>query len=214
VTIRMSARVAGLAILAAELVVSTTVTERSSGMVVFWLLVLVQLAVLIWATDRRSANALRIAAPAALTGVAWAAVFTVLAVGVPATATGDAVALAAIIGAGVTVAVWPPSGTARRRIPALIAAATAALLIFLAISAVLPHVDGFVQNWHPPTYTDVTRLVDPVLEFAVFVLLGLALGADLVALRVRSHRRNAAHATAATAYGAAPNEMVVLPGDH
>jgi hypothetical protein len=165
-----------------------------------------------WATDRRSAGGLGIAVPATLAGVAAAALFIVLAIAVPGAATGDAVALALIVATGVTVAVWPPRGAARRRTPALIASTSAALLIFLAISAVLPGVDGFVENWHPPTYTEVTRLVDPVLEFAVFVLLSLALVADLVALGIRSRRRHAARASAAS-YGDAPNEMVVLPGD-
>jgi len=208
----MSARIAGLAILVAEIVgAQSHHRDKPLALVVLGILVVVQLAALMWATDRRSADALRVVAPAALTGVATAAVWTAFVFAFPVLATGDAFAVAAIAVAGVTAAVWSPPVTARRRrTVVLTASAATALLIFLMISAVLPAVDGFANNWDPPTYyTAVTRLVDPVLEFAVFLLLTLALGADNLwgwARRVRARRDRAP-------YGGGLNEMVVLPSD-
>ena len=207
----MSARIAGLAILVAEIVgAQSHHRDKPLALVVLGILVVVQLAALIWGTDRRSADALRFVAPAALTGVATAAVWTAFVFAFPVLATGDAFAVAAIIVAGVTAAVWSPPVTAlRRRTVVLTASAATALLIFLMFSAVLPAVDGFVNNWDRPTYTAVTRLVDPVLEFAIFLLLTLTLGADNLwgwARRVRARRDRAP-------YGAGLNEMVVLPSD-
>jgi hypothetical protein len=153
---------------------------------------------------------IRVLGRAALTGVAVAAAWTAVAFAVPEVAKGDALALAMIAGSGVVVVAVLPRGTARLRSLVLMAAATTALLIYLAIYWLLPGFDGFVRNWDPPTYTDVTRLVDPILELAVFVLLALALGADTLWSWVRARR-------AATRrhddYGTRANEMVVLPTD-
>ena len=74
----------------------------------------------------------------------------------------------------------------------------------------MPGFDGFVNNWDPPTYTDVTRLVDPVLELAIFVLLALALGVEIVSAWARARRMPAGEDDP---YGSGPNEMVVLPAD-
>ena len=123
--------------------------------------------------------------------------------------TAGAVGAGAALGAGTAVAFRPPRGTGRRREVVLVASATSALLIFFAISSLLPAFDGFVSNWHPPTYTAVTRLVDPILEFVVFVVLTLVLSADL--LLVRARRRRAPAGEPGVPYEAAPNEMVVLP---
>src|SRR5689334_6718873 len=133
-----------------------------------------------WSTRPDTADALKVIAPAVLTGVTAAAAWTVLAFLAPDITTSDTFALLAIASAGMLVAVRPPPGTTRRLAAALTASATTALLTFVAISALLPAFDGYVTNWHPPTYTDVTRLVDPILEFAIFVLLTIVRFADLV----------------------------------
>jgi hypothetical protein len=93
----------------------------------------------------------------------------------------------------------------------LIAAASAALMIFLAISWVMPSDSRFVSNNHPPVWPVKTRLVDPVLEFAIFVLLALALGADR--LRAWNRGRRAAAHKARAPYVGGPNEMIVEPAD-
>jgi hypothetical protein len=89
----------------------------------------------------------------------------------------------------------------------LVASAASALLIFLVISSVLPAIPGFVSNNHPPIYTSVIRLVDPVRELGIFVLLAVALGADLVRTRMRTRR--AAARVPRQGYVAGANEMVV-----
>jgi hypothetical protein len=153
---------------------------------------------------------MRVLGRAALMGVAVAAAWTAVAFVVPAVTKGDALALVAIVASGVVVLAFPPPGSVRWRPVVLAAAATTALLIFLVISWLLPAFDGFVRNWDPPTYTDVTRLNDPVGELGIFVLLALALGADTLWSWVRGRR-------AATRrhddYGTRANEMVVLPTD-
>jgi hypothetical protein len=53
----------------------------------------------------------------------------------------------------------------------------------------------------------VTRVVDPVREFGIFVLLAVALGVDLVRGRIRTRR--AAARELRRGYVAGPNEMVV-----
>jgi len=211
VTVRLSARIAGLAILAAQLAASTAHVRRPSGLVALAIIITVELAVLMWSTHPGSADAVKVVAPAVLTGVTAAAVWTALVFVVPDVASSDAPAFAAIAGVGIVVAVRPPSGTRRRRDVVLVASATTALLTFVAISSLLPAFDGFVPNWHPPTYTDVTRLVDPILEFAIFVVLTLALCADLLWVRARARRTHAR--TRSVSSDAAPNEMVVLPTD-
>jgi hypothetical protein len=163
-------------------------------------------------TNRRSTGALRPAAPAALVGVSAAAVWTAFAFAAPVAATGNLLALLAIAAAGLVVAVWPRRRTGQGLLPlVLIAAASAALMIFLAISWVMPSGSRFVSNDHPPVWPLPTRLVDPVLEFAIFVLLALALGADQGRARTRS-RRAVAHEARAL-YVAGPNEMIVEPAD-
>jgi hypothetical protein len=84
-------------------------------------------------------------------------------------------------------------------------------MIFLTISLVMPSDDRLVSNSHPPVWPVATRLVDPVLEFAIFVLLALTLGADR--LHARTRRRRAAAHEARARYVAGPNEMVVEPAD-
>jgi hypothetical protein len=153
---------------------------------------------------------MRVLGRAALMGVAVAAVWTAVAFAVPAVTKGDALALAMIAGSGIVILAFPPLGAARRRPLVLTAAATTALLIFLVISWLLPAFDGFVRNWDPPTYTDVTRLNDPVGELGIFVLLALALGADTLWSWVRSRR---VARRQADDYGSRANEMVVLPSD-
>ena len=121
-------------------------------------------------------------------------------------------ALVTIAAAGLVVAVWQRRRAGQRLLPrVLIASASASLMIFLAISSVMPSDSRFVSNNHPPVWPVVTRLVDPVLEFAIFVLLALALGADR--LRARSRGRRAAAREARAPYGAGPNEMIVEPAD-
>jgi hypothetical protein len=115
--------------------------------------------------------------------------------------------LVAILASGIVVA-QSHRVAGRRRLPlALLAAAGTALLVFLAISWLLPGVPGFVANNHPPTYTAVTRLVDPIGELALFVLLLVALGVE--ALRFRIRARRAALRRRRSERPAGPNEMVV-----
>jgi hypothetical protein len=149
----------------------------------------------------------RAARPAALVGAAVAALWTLLALGIPSVATGNPPAVAAIVAAGLVAVVWPTGRTRRQvRQHVLLAAATCALLIYLVVGAVLPAFPEFVSDSHPPTFTDVTRLVDPVGELGIFVvlLLALGLGAAIQAGRRRAARREAP---------VGPNEMVVLPVD-
>jgi hypothetical protein len=127
---------------------------------------------------------------------------------VPVIATGDTAALVAIL------AVAPAVGAASRRSPGqrllpllLVASAGSALLIFLVISSVLPAIPGFVSNNHPPIYTSVTRVVDPVREFGIFVLLAVALGVDLARARIRMRRAAAREQRLGDVPGL--NEMVV-----
>jgi hypothetical protein len=99
-------------------------------------------------------------------------------------------------------------GAGQRLLPLLlITSAGSALLIFLVISCVLPMVPGFVGNSHPPIYTDVTRMVDPVRELGIFLLLAVALGVDLLRARIRTRRANAREQRPGHLTG--PNEMVV-----
>jgi hypothetical protein len=209
VTVRLSVRIAGLAILAAQIAASAPRTGRPAGLVALVIIIALQLIALMWSTRAGSAEALKVVAPVVLTGVSAAAAWTALAFVAPGVASRDTLALVAIAGAGIVVGIWPPRGTGRRRVAVLGASATTALLIFMVISAALPAFDGFVSNWHPPVYTDVTRLVDPVLELALFVVLSLALCADL--LWARARRRRTAASERGVASEAAPNEMVVLP---
>jgi hypothetical protein len=204
----MSARVAGLAILGAEVVALGVERPRVYG--VWAIFVVVQFAALIWCTDPRSADALRLFVPAALAGVSAAAAWTALAFAAPAIATTDMSALLVIVMSGLAVFAWPPRRTVRAVRPlVLTAGAVSSVLIFLVISSVLPAFSGFVANNHPPTYTDVTRLVDPILEFAIFVLLALALGAEGLWRRAQTRRA----VEIRTFHMTGPNEMVVLPDD-
>jgi hypothetical protein len=164
--------------------------------------------VVLWATDRRSVALLRTVGPAALTAVTVAAVWTALALASPEIATGNAAALVAIVAAGsAEAASRRDTGRHLLRL-VLIASAGTALLIFLVVESALPSVPGFVSNSHPPTYTDVTRLVDPFGEFVIFVLLIAALGADVLRARVRTHR--AAAREQRRGHGTGENEMIVL----
>lgn len=209
-TTRVSIRIAGLAIVAVEILATVSQIQRTPAMVVLAVLALVQLGGLLWITDEASPERLRVVVPAMLTGVATGAVWLALAFVVPGITEGDATPVLAIVVAGAVVAIWPPHGATRRRPLVMLAAAVAALLIFMEISLLLPLFNGFVTNWHAPTYADVTRLVDPVFEGAIFVLLALALCADVVWSRFRK-RRSAARTNDTDE--ATPNEMVVLSTD-
>ncbi|WP_212823797.1 hypothetical protein [Catellatospora sp. TT07R-123] len=103
-TIRMSARVAGFAVLAAEV---TAIASQADGMparTAWTFLIALQFAAILWATRPQSASALRIAAPACLAAVTGAAVWAMFAITVPLAA-GDASALAAVAATGLVVAV-------------------------------------------------------------------------------------------------------------
>ncbi|GAA1387047.1 hypothetical protein GCM10009661_73060 [Catellatospora chokoriensis] len=210
VTTRMSARVAGLAVLAAETTAIATRTNRPLTQVVCAVLVVLQLAAVLWATDRRSAGALRAVAPAGLAAVTATAMWTVLALAAPSTATGNAAALCVVTGVGIVVAALSHrSGRESSLRLALIASAGSALLIFLSISWFLPTVPGFVSHNHPPTYTDAVRMVDPVIELACFVLLITVLGVHVLRARFRNRRAGRHGQTLAHVPGI--NEMVVEP---
>jgi hypothetical protein len=209
VTIRLSVRVAGFAILAVQVAASMPYIRRPSGMAALAIIVAAQVAALVRSTRAGSMEAVKVMAPAVLTGVTAAAAWTASVFVAPSLASNDTLALLAIVGAGTAVAFRPPSGAGRRLEVVLVASVTTALLTFLAISSLLPAFDGFVSNWHPPTYTDVTRLVDPILEFAIFAVLTIVLSADL--LWVRARRRRTPAGEPGVPYEAAPNEMVVLP---
>jgi hypothetical protein len=199
----MSARIAGLAIVAAEATaVATRAAEPPTPAVATVLLVLQAVAV-VWATDRRSSALVEMVAPALLTAVTAAALWTALAISAPAVVTGNAASLAAIVAAGLVVAASNGGGVRRMRL-ALTASAGSALLIFLAISSVLPSLPGFVSHNHPPIYTGAVRMVDPIIEFGVFVLVALVLGADMLRTWTRTRR-----AAGQEQYGAGPNEMVI-----
>lgn len=208
VTIRLSARIAGLAIVAGEATAVATRAHESSTLVFGVVFVALQIVAVGWATDRRSAIVLRMVAPALLTAVTMAAVWTALALAVPVIASGNTAALAAILAAGLVVAASSRRSAGQRLLPlVLIASAGTALLIFMVISGVLPAVPGFISTTHPPIYPMVTRLVDPVGELGIFVLLALAIGVDLVRARIRMRR--AAAREQRVGYVAGPNEMVV-----
>jgi hypothetical protein len=208
VTIRVSARIAGFAILTAEATAVATHADGLSKPGVWTVLVAVQVVAVWWATDRRAAVLLRTVAPAALTGVTVAAAWTALALALPVITTGDAAALAGIVASGLVVAASSHRRDGQRRLPSvLVASAGTALLIFLVIELVLPTVPGYVSNNHPPIYTHVTRLVDPIGEFGIFVLLAAALAVDLMRARIRTRR--AAACEQHPGYGAGPNEMVI-----
>jgi len=207
VTIRVSARIACLAIVGAEAMAVARRAHDTSELWFWTVLLALQIVAVVWATDRRSSVAVRMVAPAVLTGVTVAAVWTALALAVPAIAVGDAAALVAILGVGPAMAaVWRSAG--QRLLPlVLIASAGSALLIFLVIIFFLPAIPGFISNNHDPVYTPhVIRLVAPVREFGLFVLLAVAFGIDLLRTRIR-HRRAAARAQRLDPAG--PNEMVV-----
>ena len=68
-------------------------------------------------------------------------------------------------------------------------------------------VPGFVSHNHPPIYTNVTRMVDPVGELGIFLLLAVALGVDLLRARIRTRRAAAREQRLDHITG--PNEMVV-----
>ncbi|GAB1639794.1 hypothetical protein [Krasilnikovia sp. MM14-A1259] len=132
---------------------------------------------------------LRMIAPALRAAVAVAAGWTALVLAVPAIAIGKQ------HGAGRHPRGHPGGGRARPRraghrlLPlALIVSASTSLLIFLVIACVLPTVPGFVSNSHPPVHTQVTRLVDPVAEFDIPVLLAAALGIYLLCTRIRTYQ--------------------------
>lgn len=202
----MSARIAGFAVLAAEAAAAATRGPSKPG--VCAVMAVVQILAILWATDRRSAALLRSAVPAALTGVTVTAVWTALAFVVPAITTGNTAALAAIVAAGLVVAGASRRSAGRQLLPlTLVASASTALLLFLVIEVVLPGVPGFVSNNHPPIYARVTRMVDPIGELGIFVLLTVALGVDL--MRVRTRTRRAAARRSRPGYGTGPNEMVV-----
>jgi hypothetical protein len=208
VTIRLSARIAGLAIVAAEATAVATRAHESSALVLGVVFVALQIVAVGWATDRRSTVVLRMVAPALLTAVTMAAVWTALALAVPVIATGNTAALVAILAAGLVVAASSRRSAGQRLLPlVLIASAGTALLIFMVISGVLPAVPGFISTTHPPIYPMVTRLVDPVGELGIFVVLALAIGVDLVRARIRMRR--AAAREQRVDYVAGPNEMVV-----
>jgi hypothetical protein len=206
VTIRTSARMAGLAIVAAEATaVATRAAEPPTPAVATVLLVLQAVAV-VWATDRRSSALVKVVVPALLMAVTVAALWTALAISAPAVVTGNGASLVAIVAAGLVVAASSRRGVRRMRL-ALTASAGSALLIFLAISSVLPSLPGFVSHNHPPIYTGAVRMVDPIVEFGVFVLLTLALGADILRMWIRTRRPAAQQPL--PAYGAGPDEMVI-----
>jgi hypothetical protein len=208
VTIRLSARIAGLAIVAAEATAVATRAHESSALVLGVVFVALQIVAVGWATNRRPAIVLRMVAPALLTAVTMAAVWTALALAVPVIATGNTAALVAILAAGLVVAASSRRSAGQRLLPlVLIASAGTALLIFMVISGVLPAVPGFISTTHPPIYPMVTRLVDPVGELGIFVVLALAIGVDLVRARIRMRR--AAAREQRVDYVAGPNEMVV-----
>jgi hypothetical protein len=208
VTIRLSTRIAGLAVVAAEATAVATRADESSAQLFGVVLVALQTIAVVWATDRRSAVVLRMVAPALLTAVTVAAVWTSLALAVPMVATGDTAALLAILVIAPAAAAPSRRTHGRRWLSiVLLASAASALLIFLVISCVLPMIPGFVTNNHPPTYTSVTRVVDPVREGGIFVLLAVALGVDLVGARIRMRR--AAARELPRGHTAGPNEMVV-----
>ena len=205
VNIRMCARVAGLATIGAEATAELTHGGARPPSVVWMIFLALQVAAVVWVTDQRSAPVLRMVAPALLAAVTAAACWTTLALAVPHVATSSAVALVVIAAVGLLVAGNPGAG---RRLPlGLLASAGTALLIFLVISSFLPAVPGFVSNNHPPTYTAVTRLVDPIGELALSVLLVLALGFEV--LRRRARTREATVRDHPPEYGGGPNEMVV-----
>jgi hypothetical protein len=144
-------------------------------------------------------------APALLSAVTAAAFWTTLALAVPSVATSSAVALVVICSVGLIVAGYPGAG--RRVHLGLLASASSALLIFLVISSFLPAVPGFVSNNHPPTPAAVTRLVDPIGELALSVLLVLALGVEVLRTRIRTPQATARDHP--TEHGGGSNEMVV-----
>jgi Na+-driven multidrug efflux pump len=147
----------------------------------------------------------RLAGPAVVTAVTAAASWTALALAVPMITTTDVAALAVVLGSGLVVAA-SYRGAGRRLLPRVLGtAAGSALLIFLVIAWFLPAVPGYVSNNHPPIYTPVTRLVDPIGELALSVLLTLLLVVEVVHARTRIRR------AAARAQGqvAGPNEMIV-----
>jgi hypothetical protein len=150
---------------------------------------------------RKVAAALPVAAasPVAI-AVAGAVFWTGFALAVPWVAAGNALALVVIAGVALIVAV---TGRGRRLPQVLLAAATAALLIFLAISWLLPGVPGFISDSHPPVYPPVTQLVDPVGELGLAVLLTVIFAVDLIRTRSRSRRQRRPRPAAG------PNEMTV-----
>ena len=207
-TIRASVRIAGLAIVGAEATGVATRADEASTLWFWTVFVALQIVAVGWATDRRSSVVLRMVTPALLTAVTVAAAWTALALAVPAIATGDTAALVAILAVGPIVAALSRRSAGQRLLPILlIASAGSALLIFLVISGILPTIPGFISNNHPPVYTKVTRVVDPVRELGIFVLLAVALGVDLVQARIRSRRAAAREQRLDHLTG--PNEMVV-----
>src|SRR4051794_38593384 len=157
VTIRLSARIAGLAVVAAEATAVATRAHESSTLVFGTVFVTLQIVAVGWATNRRSTVVLRMVAPALLTAVAVAAVWTALALAVPVIATGNTAALVAILAAGLVVAASSRRSAGQRLLPlVLVASAGTALLIFMVISGVLPAVPGFISTTHPPIYPMVT----------------------------------------------------------
>jgi hypothetical protein len=190
VSIRVSARIACFAIVAAEATAVATRAHDTSTLWFWTVLLALQIVAVGWATDRRSSVALKMVAPALLTAVTVAAMWTALALAVPALAAGDTAALVAILAVGPALAAVPRRGAGQRLLP-------------LALIAI----PGFISTSHDPVYTaNVTRLVDPVREFGLFVLLATALGVDLLRSRLRSRR---AAARAQRLGPAGPNEMVV-----
>jgi hypothetical protein len=146
-------------------------------------------------------------ARAALTALAGAALWTALALAFPTLATTDSAALVVILAVGLVVAAVQ-RGAGRRLLPlVLLASAGSALLIFLILRWFLPAMPGFISTSHPPTYNADTRLVDPVAELAVALLLTVVFGVDLLRSRIRSRR--AAEHDRRSGRAAGPNEMVV-----
>ena len=166
-------------------------SRRLPTLVVWTVLVALQIVAVVSATDPRSAVVLRMVAPAGLTAVTVAAVWTALALAVPPIATGNAVALVAIVAAGLVVVASSRRGAGQRLLPLVLIPGrqrAADLPCDLVGAADNPRL---CQSHHPPTYTDVTRLVDPIGEFAIFVVLALALGVEVLRARCRTRRTTA-----------------------
>src|SRR5439155_11772050 len=122
VTIRVSARVACLAIVGAEAMAVARRAHDTSALWFWTVFLALQIVGVVWATDRRSSVAVRMVAPAVLTGVTVAAVWTAVALAVPAIAVGDAAALVAILAVGPAMAAVPRRSAGQRLLPLVLIA--------------------------------------------------------------------------------------------